>query len=35
VALKIDPIEPEGGYLSGDYHGNVVLMFTARAPGAE
>lgn len=35
VALKIDPIEPEGGYRSGDYHGSVVLMFNARAPGAE
>ncbi|MDR6160591.1 CS1 type fimbrial major subunit [Pseudomonas fluorescens] len=35
VALKIDPIEPEGGYRSGDYYGNVVLMFNARAPGAQ
>jgi len=35
VALKIDPIEPEGGYRSGDYQGTVVLFFTARAPGAE
>ncbi|VVN35032.1 CS1 type fimbrial major subunit [Pseudomonas fluorescens] len=35
VALKIDPIEPAGGYRSGDYHGNVVLMFNARAPRAE
>lgn len=34
VALKIDPIEPTGGYRPGDYHGNVVLMFNARAPGA-
>ncbi|GLH40904.1 CS1 type fimbrial major subunit [Pseudomonas moraviensis] len=35
VALKIDPIEPVGGYRSGDYYGNVVLMFNARAPGAQ
>jgi hypothetical protein len=34
VALRIDPIEPMDGYRSGDYHGNVVLMFSARAPGA-
>lgn len=35
VALKIDPIEPAGGYRSGDYHGTVVLLFNARAPGVE
>jgi hypothetical protein len=33
VALRIDPIEPMDGYRSGDYHGNVVLMFYASAPG--
>ncbi|WP_277759124.1 CS1 type fimbrial major subunit [Pseudomonas sp. A34-9] len=33
VALKIDPIEPAEGYRPGDYHGTVVLLFNARAPG--
>ena len=32
VALKIEPIEPPGGYRSGDYNGNVLLMFKAAAP---
>lgn len=35
VALKIVPIEPAGGYRSGDYTGNVVLLFYARAPDAQ
>ncbi|WP_322844671.1 CS1 type fimbrial major subunit [Pseudomonas sp. B33.4] len=35
VALKIEPIEPLGGYRSGDYNGNVVLLFNAKTPGAE
>jgi len=35
VALKISPVEPAGGYRSGDYSGNVVLLFNARAPGVE
>jgi len=35
VALKIEPIEPAGGYRSGDYNGNVVLLLNARAPGAQ
>lgn len=35
VALKIEPVEPVGGYRSGDYFGNVLLMFSASTPGAE
>ncbi|AZZ78078.1 fimbrial assembly protein [Pseudomonas sp. RU47] len=35
VALKIEPIEPQGGYRSGDYSGNVLLMFSAAAPAGE
>ena len=35
VTLKIEPIEPAGGYRSGDYNGNVLLMFTAAAPAGE
>lgn len=35
VALKIEPIEPAGGYRSGDYNGNVLLMFSAAAPAGE
>ncbi|QXI21808.1 MULTISPECIES: CS1 type fimbrial major subunit [Pseudomonas] len=35
VALKIEPIEPQGGYRSGDYYGNVLLMFSASTPSAE
>jgi hypothetical protein len=34
VALKIEPIEPQGGYRSGDYYGNVLLMFSASTPDA-
>jgi hypothetical protein len=33
VLLQIDPINPEGGYRPGDYAGNVLLLFSARAPG--
>ncbi len=33
VLLQIDPISPEGGYRPGDYAGNVLLLFSARAPG--
>ena len=33
VALEIDPIKPLGGYRAGDYAGNVLLLFNARAPG--
>ncbi|MFJ2536747.1 MULTISPECIES: CS1 type fimbrial major subunit [unclassified Pseudomonas] len=35
VALVIDPVEPAGGYRAGDYSGNVLLLFNARAPGAQ
>ncbi|MDF2644022.1 fimbrial assembly protein [Pseudomonas sp. CFBP13508] len=35
VALKIEPVEPVGGYRSGNYYGNVLLMFSASTPGAE
>ncbi|SIR41267.1 CS1 type fimbrial major subunit [Pseudomonas sp. B10] len=34
VALKIEPIEPQGGYRPGDYYGNVLLMFSASTPSA-
>lgn len=33
VLLQIDPIVPAGGYRQGDYSGNVLLLFSARAPG--
>ncbi|NUU36846.1 CS1 type fimbrial major subunit [Pseudomonas sp. C2B4] len=33
VPLEIDPITPAGGYKAGEYHGNVLLLFNARAPG--
>ncbi|MBC8999033.1 fimbrial assembly protein [Pseudomonas sp. N40(2020)] len=33
VLLQIDPIKPDGGYRPGDYSGNVLLLFNARAPG--
>ncbi|VVN84257.1 CS1 type fimbrial major subunit [Pseudomonas fluorescens] len=33
VALDIAPIKPVGGYRPGDYSGNVLLLFSARAPG--
>ncbi|MDQ0122542.1 hypothetical protein J2W17_001487 [Pseudomonas lini] len=32
--LEIAPIKPAGGYRPGDYSGNVLLLFSARAPGA-
>lgn len=35
VELKIEPIEPPGGYRSGDYYGNVLLLFNASAPVLE
>lgn len=34
VLLEIDPLPPAGGYKPGDYYGNVLLLFNARAPGA-
>jgi hypothetical protein len=33
VLLEIDPIKPLGGYKPGDYDGNVLLLFNAKAPG--
>ncbi|MEO4017388.1 CS1 type fimbrial major subunit, partial [Pseudomonas rossensis] len=33
VLLEIDPVMPSGGYRPGDYSGNVLLLFSARAPG--
>ena len=33
VVLEIDPVKPVGGYRAGDYAGNVLLLFNARAPG--
>jgi hypothetical protein len=33
VPLEIDPITPAGGYKAGEYYGNVLLLFNARAPG--
>ncbi len=33
VMLEIAPVQPEGGYRPGDYSGNVLLLFSARAPG--
>jgi len=33
VPLEIDPIVPAGGYKAGDYFGNVLVLFNARAPG--
>ncbi|MEO6677953.1 MAG: CS1 type fimbrial major subunit [Pseudomonas sp.] len=33
VLLEIDPLPPAGGYRPGDYYGNVLLLFNARAPG--
>ncbi len=32
VPLEIDPIMPAGGYKSGEYSGNVLLLFNANAP---
>lgn len=34
VLLEITPVKPAEGYQAGDYSGNVMLMFNARAPGA-
>lgn len=33
VLLEIAPVMPSGGYRPGDYNGNVLLLFNARAPG--
>lgn len=33
VLLEIQPVKPSGGYKPGDYDGNVLLLFNARAPG--
>jgi hypothetical protein len=33
VMLEIEPVKPAGGYQAGDYSGNVLLLFSARAPG--
>ncbi|VVP19824.1 hypothetical protein PS862_03795 [Pseudomonas fluorescens] len=33
VMLQIEPVKPDGGYRPGDYSGNVLLLFSARAPG--
>ena len=33
VPLQIDPVKPEGGYKPGDYSGNVLMLFSAKAPG--
>ncbi|WP_223489070.1 CS1 type fimbrial major subunit [Pseudomonas sp. A-RE-19] len=32
--LEIEAQEPAGGYRAGDYYGNVLLLFNAKAPGA-
>lgn len=34
VLLEIEPLPPAGGYRAGDYYGNVLLLFNARAPGS-
>lgn len=34
VLLDIQPVKPLGGYKPGDYDGNVLLLFNAKAPGA-
>lgn len=33
VLLDIEPQKPAGGYRPGDYRGNVMLVFNAKAPG--
>ncbi|MGZ7455389.1 CS1 type fimbrial major subunit [Pseudomonas sp. Ma2-10] len=33
VLLEIAPVMPSEGYRPGDYSGNVLLLFSARAPG--
>lgn len=32
VLLEIDPVKPPAGYRTGDYSGNVLLLFNAKAP---
>jgi hypothetical protein len=32
VLLDIQPVKPPGGYKPGDYDGNVLLLFNAKAP---
>ena len=32
VLLDIQPVKPSGGYKPGDYDGNVLLLFNAKAP---
>ncbi|MHC8304444.1 CS1 type fimbrial major subunit [Pseudomonas sp. PB3P13] len=32
VLLEIQPVKPGGGYKPGDYDGNVLLLFNAKAP---
>ncbi|MCF4995974.1 fimbrial assembly protein [Pseudomonas syringae] len=34
VLLDIEPQQPVNGYRAGDYRGNVMLLFNAKAPGA-
>lgn len=34
VLLEIEPVKPASGYRPGDYSGNVMLLFNAKAPGA-
>lgn len=34
VMLEIVPVKPADGFRAGDYRGNVLLQFNARAPGA-
>ncbi|MHC8403963.1 CS1 type fimbrial major subunit [Pseudomonas sp. TMB3-21] len=34
VWLEITPLKPIHGYQPGDYSGNVLLVFNAKAPGA-
>ena len=31
--LEIQPVKPAGGYKPGDYDGNVMVLFNAKAPG--
>ncbi|MCU0118639.1 CS1 type fimbrial major subunit [Pseudomonas sp. B2M1-30] len=33
VLLEVDPIIPVGGYRPGEYSGNLLMLFNARAPG--
>lgn len=34
VLLEIESVKPASGYRPGDYSGNVMLLFNAKAPGA-